>query len=68
MKSKLFSALLIMTLVLASIATVASAAPEVGDDPQMGQREDNRPDPLTTKQLKLWKPSSTARRGAKPTK
>jgi immune inhibitor A len=65
MKSKLFSALLIMTLVLASIATVASAAPEVGDDPQMGQREDNRPDPLTTKQLKLKEQAMEAKLNGK---
>ena len=53
MKTKLFSALLIMALVLASVAAVASAAPAAGDEPDLAGQIDNRMDPATARQAEL---------------
>jgi len=54
MKGKLFATLLILAVLTVSITPVISAAPsDVQGDRDMVQKEDNRPDPLTTKQLKL---------------
>jgi immune inhibitor A len=57
MKNKLFSASLVLALLLVSIVPLASAAPAastgVYGEPDLAPKEDNRPDPLTTKQLEL---------------
>ena len=57
MKVKLFSVLMILTMLLLSMAPAVGAAPQasgpINGDPSMAVREDNRPDPLTTKQLEL---------------
>jgi immune inhibitor A len=57
MKGLFFRAFLVVILLLVSVvpAMAASSIGSVGsnDEPQMVQKEDNRPDPLTTKQLAL---------------
>jgi immune inhibitor A len=57
MKTKLFSTFVILTLLLLSIVPAAGAAPatssSANDDPTLAPKEDNLPDPLTTKQLEL---------------
>lgn len=57
MKAKWFSSLLILMMLLVAFAPAAIAAPAasdgIGDDPTLVQKEDNRPDPLTTKQAEL---------------
>lgn len=56
MKAKWFSSFLILAMLLIATAS-AGAAPmasgEIGDDPELVQREDNRPDPFTTQQQEL---------------
>ena len=57
MKSKLFQIFVIVTLLLISIVPSAGAMPVAPsgavDDPMLAPREDNLPDPLTTRQLSL---------------
>jgi immune inhibitor A len=56
MKGKFFSIFMTMALLLLSIAPAAGAAPTASsgfDDPEFVPKEDNRPDPLTTKQQDL---------------
>ena len=57
MKAKWFSTLLIVMMLAIAIVPVAGAAPNasggVGDDPGPAPKMDNKPDPLTTKQLAL---------------
>jgi immune inhibitor A len=57
MKVKWFSSFLIVTMLLIAIVPAAAAAPRVasgaGDDPTLAPKQDNLPDPLTTKQLEL---------------
>ncbi len=57
MKAKWFSTLVILALLVIAIVPIASAAPNlsigVNEDPTDVQKEDNLPDPLTTKQLEL---------------
>ncbi|HLE90548.1 MAG TPA: hypothetical protein VI753_05310, partial [Anaerolineales bacterium] len=58
MKHKLL-ALLSILMIIGVLPGAALAAPMassgVGDDPTFVQKEDNRPDPLTTQQLELKK-------------
>ncbi len=57
MKVKWFSSFLILAMLVIAIVPAAAAAPmsttKTGDDPTFVHKEDNRPDPLTTKQLEL---------------
>ena len=57
MKSKFFTVTIIMALLLISLAPAASAAPMAFrgdyDDPAFVPKEDNLPDPLTSKQAEL---------------
>ena len=53
MKTKLFSALLIMALVLASVAAVAFAAPAVDQEPYQAGRGDDLSHPLGEQQRAL---------------
>ena len=57
MKAKWFSSLMILAMLLITMVPVAAAAPiasdNIGDGPDFVQKDDNRPDPLTTKQLEL---------------
>jgi immune inhibitor A len=57
MKAKLFHVVLILTLLALCIVPSVSAAPKaadgVYDDPEFVPKEDNLPDPLTTRQLEL---------------
>jgi len=57
MKGKLFRTFLVAALLLAVFVSAAGAAPGANgrayDDPEFVPKEDNRPDPQTTKQLKL---------------
>ena len=57
MKAKWFSTLLILALLVIAVVPAASAAPKASDgaydDQTYVQKEDNRPDPLTTKQQEL---------------
>jgi immune inhibitor A len=55
MKRKWFGSFLVLVMLLVAFAPAAGAAPmassDVGEDPGYMQKEDNRPDPLTTEQL-----------------
>lgn len=57
MKAKWFSTLLILALLVIAVVPAAGAAPKASDgaydDQTFVQKEDNRPDPLTTKQQEL---------------
>ena len=53
MKTKLFSLFVVFALLLGSVGMVVSAAPPVDGEPDLAGRIDNRPDPLTTKQVEL---------------
>ena len=55
MKVKWFSSFLVLAMLVIAIVPAAAApmASTGTDDPMFVQREDNRPDPLTTKQLEL---------------
>src|SRR5512133_3180735 len=56
MKAKWFSSILIVALLAIAIVPIAAAAPMASDgsgDPTAVQKQDNLPDPLTTKQLEL---------------
>ena len=53
MKSKLFGITIILVLLLVSLVPAAIAAPPVDDDLGFVPKMDNRPDPLTTRQLEL---------------
>jgi len=57
MKAKWFSTILILTLLVIAVVPAVGAAPSASDgaynDPTFVQKEDNRPDALTTKQLEL---------------
>jgi len=56
MKAKWFNTFLILAMLVIAIVPAAGAAPNASggnDDPQLAPKEDNRPDPLTTKQLEL---------------
>jgi immune inhibitor A len=57
MKAKWFSTLLIVAMLVIAIVPAVGAAPKAMggayDDPAFVQKEDNRPDPFTTKQLEL---------------
>ena len=56
MKAKWFSIFLILTLLVIALVPTAGAAPNASDgnsDPQLAPKNDNLPDPLTTKQLEL---------------
>ena len=54
MKGKLFATLLMLVVLLVSLAPVASATSPIGSgDVDRAPRQDNLPDPLTTKQLQL---------------
>src|SRR5574338_64656 len=57
MKVKWFSSLLIVVLLVIAIVPIAAAAPMASTggegDPTNVQKEDNRPDPFTTRQLEL---------------
>ena len=57
MKRKLVCTILFVALLLLSMVPAASASPAssggIYGEPQLAPREDNRPDPLTTKQLEL---------------
>jgi immune inhibitor A len=57
MKAKWFSTLLIFTLLVIAVVPAVGASPKASDgandDPTFVQKEDNLPDPLTTKQLEL---------------
>jgi len=57
MKAKLFRTFLILALLLFGLVPIVSAAQTAAsssnDEPEFVQKEDNRPDPLTTKQLEL---------------
>ena len=56
MKQKLFGSFIVAALLLALLvpAVLASPAPRGAyDSPEYTPREDNRPDPLSTQQLKL---------------
>ena len=68
MKAKWFSVFLILALLVIAIVPAAGAAPSASggnDDPQLTPKEDNRSDPLTTKQFELnnrrLKPNSMAK-------
>jgi immune inhibitor A len=69
MKRKLF-ALLSILIIIGVLPGAALAAPQassgIGDDPTFVQKEDNRPDPLTTKQLDLRKQALEATLNGKP--
>ncbi|MFC1879569.1 immune inhibitor A domain-containing protein [Chloroflexota bacterium] len=64
MKTKIFSAMMIMVLLLVGIATVAGAAPQaskgVYDDPAYSETKDYRMDPLTAKQAEMKEKASAA--------
>ncbi len=56
MKAKWFGTFLILAMLVIAIVPVAGAAPGASggvDDPEFAPKEDNRPDPLTTRQLEL---------------
>ena len=57
MKGKLFRTFLVAALLLTVVVSAAGAAPGANggayDGPDLAKKEDNRPDPLTTKQLEL---------------
>jgi immune inhibitor A len=65
MKSKLFSAFIILALVLASVAAAASAAPKAGDEPNMAGMTDYRMDPLTAQQAELKEKAYAAKLNGK---
>ena len=69
MKAKWFSSFLIMAMLVIAMVPVAAAAPmasgSVGDGPEFVQKEDNRPDPLTTKQLELKQQALNAKLNGK---
>ena len=56
MKAKWINVFVILAMLLIAVVPATSAAPMSSggvDDPQPAPKEDNRPDPLTTKQLEL---------------
>lgn len=56
MKAKWFGMFLVLMLLAVAVVPVAGAAPNASsgyDDAQLVQKEDNRPDPLTTQQAEL---------------
>jgi immune inhibitor A len=65
MKAKTFSALLILALLVIAVVPAAGAAPSlssgIGDGQDVPPREDNLPDPLTTRQLELKQEALQAR-------
>jgi len=70
MKAKWFSALLIAAILMIAVAPLAGAAPQDSgnayDDSSFTQKEDNRHDPLTDKQLELREKALDAKLMAKP--
>ena len=69
MKGKLFRTFLVAALLLTVVVSAAGAAPRANggayDDPEFVKKEDNRPDPLTTKQLKLKEQAMEAKLNGK---
>jgi len=69
MKAKWLSVFMILAILVIAIVPVAGAAPSasggVNDDPSFVQKEDNRPDPLTTKQLELKEQAMEAKLNGK---
>ena len=69
MKGKLFRTFLVAALLLTVVVSAAGAAPRTNggayDDPEFVKKEDNRPDPLTTKQLKLKEQAMEAKLNGK---
>jgi len=69
MKAKWFGTFLIMAMLVVAILPVASAAPAASDGANGGpgfvQKEDNLPDPLTTKQLALKEQAQEAKLNGK---
>src|SRR5687767_4989457 len=57
MNKKFFAVIGILAMLLALLPGAVTAAPiaSSGDDPALVQKEDNRPDPLTTQKLELKK-------------
>ena len=57
MKAKWLSIFAIVAILVIAVVPAAGAAPSasggINDDPSFVQKEDNRPDPLTTKQQEL---------------
>ena len=58
------AALLMIGIAMASLSSLMSSD-DINGEPQMIQREDNRPDPLTTKQLELKEKALEARLNGK---
>ncbi|MFT3891354.1 MAG: immune inhibitor A [Anaerolineales bacterium] len=71
MKAKWFSALLIVAILVIAVVPVAGAAPRPSggmyDDPAFVQKEDNRHDALTDKQLELREKALDAKLNGKGT-
>jgi immune inhibitor A len=69
MKVKWFSSFVILVLLVIAIVPAAAAAPQAqgsaSDEPTLVQKEDNRPDPLTTQQLELKKQALEAKLNGK---
>ena len=69
MKEKFFRTFVIVAVMLVVVVSAVAAAPAVNrgsyDDPAFKPKEDNRPDPLTTKQLELKEQAMEAKLNGK---
>ncbi|HEY3310933.1 MAG TPA: immune inhibitor A domain-containing protein [Anaerolineales bacterium] len=69
MKAKLLGSILIIAMLVIAIVPAVGAAPSassgVGDDPELVQKEDNLPDPLTLQQQDLKKQALEAKLNGK---